>query len=101
MRNSFAVVYPIVVLNRQKGESEDLRAVCQHLAGKREIDEPTYRSNFTEKFFGDYEIVNDGKKGQLKKIVEGELTDRYDFPRPLDLEDILYLIKEKVEEQYC
>ena len=52
---------------------------------------------FNEGFFTQYNSETK-ERGYLKIKVYNELIRRYDYPNSIDVEDVLFLIKEQAEE---
>ena len=60
------------------------------------MDSNEINTNFNDTFFEKYTPTTE-EQGSLKINFYKQLTARYNYPNPIDLDDILYLIKEIAE----
>ena len=92
---------PIYLENTKNGYHENIRESCQileHMRVEGKIDNTIVVACFNDEFFEKYE--NAKLKGQLKEKFYQELKSRYNYPNPVEIDDILYLFKELAEDQY-
>ena len=76
---------------------EDLRLTCREQKIKGKLDASMINAIFNEGFFTQYNSETK-ERGYLKIKVYNELIRRYDYPNSIDVEDVLFLIKEQAEE---